>query len=77
VESGVVEVRVRGNLMKIVVDWDLCEGHGQCEFAAPDVFQIGDDGNLQLNETPDESERSNVEQAVRRCPTRALTLLED
>jgi ferredoxin len=60
--------------MKITVDWNLCEAHGQCEFAAPDVFTINDEGVLELNENPDESERANVEQAIRRCPTRALSL---
>ena len=60
--------------MKIIVDWELCVGHGQCEFAAPEVFTINDEGKLELNETPPESERANVEQAIRRCPTRALSL---
>ncbi|MBV6755117.1 ferredoxin [Rhodococcus opacus] len=61
--------------MRIVVDWDLCEGHGQCEFAAPDVFSINDDGELDvLDETPAGAERTSVEQAMRRCPTRALRI---
>ncbi|MFI7167150.1 ferredoxin [Rhodococcus erythropolis] len=61
--------------MKVHVDWDLCEGHGQCEYAAPDVFTIDDDGQLEvLDETPEESQRKEVEQAVRRCPVRALVL---
>lgn len=64
--------------MKIVVDWDLCESHGQCEFAAPDVFSINDAGELDVADyTPGESERADVEQAVRRCPTRALSIVED
>lgn len=61
--------------MKVVVDWDLCEGHGQCEYAAPDVFTINDDGDLEvLNDTPEEHQRKDVEQAVRRCPVRALSV---
>ena len=63
--------------MRINVDWDLCEAHGQCEFAAPEVFTINDEGDLEvLDETPDESQRSHVEQAVRRCPTRALEITD-
>lgn len=63
--------------MRIQIDWDLCEGHGQCEFAAPDVFTINDDGDLDiLDETPGEDQRANVEQAVRRCPTRALAIVD-
>ncbi|MFF0279364.1 ferredoxin [Rhodococcus aetherivorans] len=61
--------------MKVLVDWDLCEGHGQCEYAAPDVFTIDDDGELEvLDETPGEDQRKAVEQAVRRCPVRALQI---
>lgn len=61
--------------MKIVVDWDKCESHGQCEFAAPDVFSINDEGDLDvLEENPTESARVEVEEAARRCPTRAITV---
>jgi len=63
--------------LRIVVDWNACIGQGQCEFAAPNVFTINDEGKLELNETPDESERKAVEQAIRRCPTRALSLAKD
>ena len=63
--------------LRIVVDWNACVGQGQCEFAAPNVFTINDDGKLELNETPDESERKAVEQAIRRCPTRALSLAKE
>jgi ferredoxin len=64
--------------MRVVVDWELCEGHGQCEFAAPEVFTIDDDGELELlTETPPVTERTAVEQAVRRCPTRALVLRDE
>lgn len=64
--------------MRVVVDWELCEGHGQCEFAAPDVFTIDDDGELELlAESPPDAARSAVEQAVRRCPTRALVIQDE
>ena len=40
--------------MKIVVDLNLCDLHGLCVEAAPEVFEIGDDGALHvLNDTPD------------------------
>lgn len=63
--------------MKIEVDWDLCEGHGQCEYAAPDIFTINDEGELEVSTlTPDEQHRKEVGQAVRRCPVRALKIVE-
>jgi ferredoxin len=59
--------------MRISLDRDVCVAHGQCEFVAPDVFMINDDGDLELDENPPESERTNVEQAIGACPVRALS----
>ena len=64
--------------MRIEVDRDLCQGHGVCEAEAPDVFEVSKKGELTiLQPTPPESLRSQVEAAVKYCPTHALTLLED
>ena len=57
------------------MDLTLCQGHGQCEEAAPEVFVVGDDDQVHLlMDDPPEELRSKVEEAVRRCPVRALRL---
>jgi ferredoxin len=58
----------------VVVDREVCEGHGQCEFAAPQVFTIDDEGTVQYVETPPETERPAVSNAVRLCPVQAIRL---
>jgi len=59
--------------LRVIVDRDLCDAHGRCAEAAPAVFAIGEDDQMHiLDETPDESERANVEKAVQRCPKGAL-----
>lgn len=59
--------------MNIKVDRTKCVGLGLCEMAAPDHFEVGDDGKLiLLNATFTEDERRAVEEAVRSCPTAAL-----
>ena len=63
--------------MRIVVDLDLCQGHGMCELEAPDVFEADRDRVNLLDERPDESRRAEVEAAVRYCPTQALSIVED
>ena len=64
--------------MRIVVDRDLCQGHGVCESEAPDVFSVSKKGVLTVVwERPDEAMRPAVEQAVAFCPTKALTIEED
>jgi ferredoxin len=61
--------------MKVVVDFELCQSHGLCTQAAPEVFEIRDDGFLYiLQENPAESLRKKVETAVRECPTGAIKL---
>ncbi|HEX4340109.1 MAG TPA: ferredoxin [Polyangiaceae bacterium] len=59
--------------MKIVVDFDVCQSHGLCTEAAPELFEIRDDGFLYiLNETPPDAMRAKLELAIRECPTGAI-----
>lgn len=61
--------------MKIVVDFDKCQSNALCMSAAPEVFEVRDDGFLYiLQENPGEELRANVEEAVRLCPTQAITI---
>jgi ferredoxin len=63
--------------MKVVVDLNACDLHGLCVEAAPEVFEISDDGVLHvLNETPGEGLRPKVDKAVRECPTGAISIEE-
>jgi sterol 14-demethylase len=64
--------------MRIVVDRDLCQGHGVCESEAPEVFSVDKKGELTiLEERPSEEARTVVETAVSYCPTHALKIEED
>lgn len=61
--------------MRVIVDRDKCTGLGLCESLAPEFFEVGEDGELQqLREDADESERTQLEEAVRTCPTEALRI---
>ena len=63
--------------MKILVDLNACDLHGLCVEAAPEVFEIGNDGELHiLNETPEDGLRPKVDKAVRECPTGAISVTE-
>lgn len=63
---------------RVVVDRDLCQGHGVCESEAPAVFSVSKDAVLTvLADAPADTERSRVEQAVRYCPTHALSIVEE
>lgn len=61
--------------MRIVVDLDLCQGHGVCESEAPEVFRIGGDRKVEvLDAEPSEDQRAAVNAAVKYCPTHALAV---
>ena len=65
--------------MKVAVDRDKCVSLGICEGLAPNIFELNDDGELEVNEsTPiPEAEIERVRSAVSGCPVNALTLIED
>jgi len=61
--------------MEIKVDFDLCQGHAVCMGEAPEVFEVDDKGFLTiLQDQPPEDLRAKVEQAVKYCPTGAISL---
>lgn len=60
--------------MKVVVDPAKCADHGQCAYAAPDVFQLDDNGKLRYEPAPDASLRETVEEAVDACPLQAISI---
>ncbi|KQY58252.1 ferredoxin [Aeromicrobium sp. Root495] len=62
--------------MKITVDFDHCEVHGDCVVAAPEVFDIGDDDDVVqvLDDNPGEELRTKVETAAKMCPVAAIKL---
>lgn len=63
--------------MHISVDRDRCIGVGHCVRTAPDLFDSGEDGRVEVadaNPGPDRS--AEVRTAVRLCPNAALSLDE-
>lgn len=60
--------------MKVRVDLDTCDQHGQCTMAAPDVFWFGEDGLLRYREDVGEDETEAVEEAELLCPVQAITI---
>ena len=63
---------------RIVVDSDLCQGHGVCASECPEIFSVDPEELkvvLSREDVPAEL-REKVQRAVRYCPTRALALDE-
>lgn len=62
--------------MKVIVDLNLCQDHGQCVFAAPEVFSLDEAGHIKWVEHPDDSLRVKIEDAADVCPMQAI-FIED
>jgi len=68
--------------VRIVVDRELCQGHGVCQAEAPEVFRVVERPGAYAQvevilEQPPEALRAEVEAAVRYCPNRVLSIRED
>ncbi len=63
--------------MRIVLDSELCTGHGRCYSLAPELFDTDDEGHsvLLATEVPDGLE-SQAWLAVQNCPERCISIEE-
>ncbi|CAM5301665.1 hypothetical protein SALBM135S_04685 [Streptomyces alboniger] len=59
-------------MLNVTVDMDVCQNHGQCVFAAPDIFRLDDSGHLVHVASPDASLRDDAEEAADVCPLQAI-----
>ncbi len=61
--------------MRVTVDMTMCVGNALCMVAAPEVFEVHDDGTLRLlQDHPSEDLRRKVEEAARLCPAQAIVI---
>lgn len=65
--------------MRLTVDYDRCEGHTLCAWAAPDVIRLADDDGRAIVDDPeiDPEHEEAVRSAVANCPEQALVITED
>ena len=63
--------------MKVVVDAEVCTGHGRCYVLAPDVFGTDDYGHcVVLHDDVDDGSdlAAQARIGVENCPERAITV---
>ena len=62
--------------IEIEVDMDECQDHGQCVFAAPEIFRFGADGKLDYERAADlgEADLAAVQDAADICPLQAIRI---
>jgi ferredoxin len=63
--------------MKIIVDTDLCSGHGRCAAVSSGVFTLDDTGFNEIREMevgPDDEAAART--GANNCPERAITIVD-
>lgn len=62
--------------MKVSADLNACQGYACCMMTAPEVFDLDQEAGkvIILQENPPEELRAKVEEAVRGCPAKALSM---
>ncbi len=64
--------------MKIALDKQKCVGHARCAAVAPEVYELDDNGYLQMDEkTVPENLRAQAIRGARACPERVITIIEE
>jgi ferredoxin len=68
---------IKEEVMKVVVDYDLCEANAVCMDHCPEVFRVEEDDTLTvlLDEVPTELQAS-CKEAERLCPRQAIKLVD-
>ena len=62
-------------MVRVTANTELCEGYANCVEAAPDIYDIDEDGVVVLlRKEISGDERTRAEEATRSCPVRALAL---
>ncbi|GAA1382157.1 hypothetical protein GCM10009613_09430 [Pseudonocardia kongjuensis] len=63
--------------MRIEADEDKCLAYGNCVAAAPDVYEVVDQKVRILEPEPGPEALPAARKGVRRCPAKALRLVDD
>jgi ferredoxin len=62
--------------LEIRIDRDACMGSGNCQFWAPGVFDLDDDG-IAVVLDPEAQPEEKIVLAMQGCPTQAIKLFRD
>ena len=65
--------------VRISVDHEKCMGHARCNFASPDLFELDDNGYVDVSSatTVDDSLRGAAYKGASACPERAISISSD
>jgi ferredoxin len=64
--------------MRVIVDLDVCQAHGDCVVAAPEIFDLGEEDDVVtvIQPEPPEELWDKAERAMQDCPVTAIRIEE-
>jgi ferredoxin len=73
--SHCAEIEAEEDAVRVEVNMNICEGHGQCNAVAPEVYDLDDGGYCLIHnpEVPSDLE-SEAQAGARACPVQAITV---
>jgi ferredoxin len=63
--------------MRVEVDLTRCQGYGNCLGAAPEIFDLNDDGLVLILRQPEAGDEDATRAGAKLCPVKAITVIED
>ena len=64
-------------MARIVWHQDMCQSHGQCQIAAPHLFALVGEREVQYPPNIDQTQVDDAWAAADACPMQAITIEED
>lgn len=64
------------DLVRVVVDPDVCIGGGQCEMLEEEIFVLDEDTMISAVAGSGELPRARAEVVIDRCPGRAISIVD-
>jgi ferredoxin len=63
--------------MRIIVDHEVCSGHGRCAAVAPSVYSLDESGYSAITETDVAAgDEDAARSGANNCPERAITIVD-
>jgi ferredoxin len=68
---------VRSDDVKILIDSELCNGHGRCVELLPTVFEFDDAGFGRVRDDANVPDPKELERVMALCPELAISVADD
>jgi ferredoxin len=63
-------------VQRLLIDEDMCHGHGRCYAVSPDLFNSDDEGfGVVVGSEITDADRESADRAMSNCPEQAISIV--